>query len=124
MALVIAYDMYKECVTEPLAMEAFGIRKEDKIKVLDFHEFRGNCSKGGMDYNPAKQKYPGDQHMRNVTRLTLKKRVMLRDSTDGSLSVRTVGRPKRTQQVVELLTTECLKQFKKLLQITLDFAVI
>jgi len=46
MALVIAYDVYKECVTEPLAMEAFGIRKEDKIKVLDFYEFRKKLLKG------------------------------------------------------------------------------
>ena len=71
LALVIMYDMYKECATEPLALEAFGIRKEDNIKVLEFHELRGNCSKAGMEYNLAKQKYPGDEYMRHVRRLTL-----------------------------------------------------
>ena len=63
LALVIMYDKYKECDTESLVLQAFGIRQKDNIKVLDLHEFRGNCSKSGMEYNSAQQKYPGDEYM-------------------------------------------------------------
>ena len=66
--------MYRECVTEDLAKHAFGITAEDKIKVLDFHDFREKCSEAGMTYKPEQQKYPGNKDMKNITRLIKRKK--------------------------------------------------
>ena len=50
LALVVVYDMYKECVTKNLAIEVFRIKSGDITKVLDFHEFCGRCVEIGMVY--------------------------------------------------------------------------
>ncbi len=38
LAVVVAYGMYKECASEPLARAAFGIDPDD-IELLSFHDF-------------------------------------------------------------------------------------
>lgn len=39
LALVVVYDMYKEVATKRMALDFFGIGKEEKLQVLDFHNF-------------------------------------------------------------------------------------
>jgi hypothetical protein len=63
---VTAYDMYKECMSEPAALEAFGITPENlkQHPLLTFHEFREKLSTQGLEYNALKNNYPGDSKMR------------------------------------------------------------
>ena len=89
--------MYKEIATEKMSLDFFGINNQDDIKILSFHDFRSKIADQGMNYKPTNLSYPGDSKMRDVTRLTLKRRCMLKDSTDGNISVRSIGRPKNTK---------------------------
>jgi hypothetical protein len=69
LALVAAYDMYKEVVEEGFA--AFGFdSKEEAIQkcMLDFHSFRDQLAIQGLRYNPKDRKYKGDLAMRVNTK--------------------------------------------------------
>jgi hypothetical protein len=63
-AVTIAFDMYKECLTERKAQEFLGIAsdKSDRIErtVLNFHEYRYRLSIQGPTYSPQNLFYPGD----------------------------------------------------------------
>ena len=106
LALVVAYDMYKERITENLAMEAFGIGSGDIIKALDFHDFYERCAEIGMAYKPGKQEYLRNQFIQNVTGLTYKRQVMLQDSVDRDIFIRLAGWSKETQQLLEVLVID------------------
>jgi hypothetical protein len=73
LVVVIAYGMYKECASEPLARVAFGFEPEDpaSTEILSFHDFRDQLSAQGMSYSPVRRQYPGDSTMRHVTRLSI-----------------------------------------------------
>ena len=86
LAVVVAYGMYIECASEPLAMTAFGIDRAE-INVLSFHDFRDKASGQGLAYSPLQRQYPGDSAMRAVTR---------RSATQRRNSPRKAGRPKKT----------------------------
>jgi hypothetical protein len=90
LAVVTAYGMYKECASEPLAREAFGI--ENNADILSFHDFRDRLSAQGLGYSPIHRYYPGDAAMRAVTRLSAKQKKVYRKKDDGA---RQVGRPKK-----------------------------
>lgn len=72
LAILTAYDIYKECVTEMLAKAAIGDDK-DEVKLLSFlHDFRDKLSEQqGLGYAPTDTLYPGDSATRAVRRLTL-----------------------------------------------------
>ena len=53
LAVAVAYDFYKECMTETLALEVFEVQK-DKLKVMDFHMFKVKLSKQGLAYKVDK----------------------------------------------------------------------
>jgi hypothetical protein len=72
LAVVVAYGMYKECASEPLARAAFGFEPDDEpFQLLSFHDFRDKLSAQGLFYSPVEQCYPGDLAMRAVTRLSM-----------------------------------------------------
>jgi hypothetical protein len=70
LAIVVAYDMYKECAEGEICSEL----KIDPKKVMDFHTFRDRLSTQGLEYSPVFGRYPGDKAMRVYTRLSLKDR--------------------------------------------------
>ena len=71
LAVVVAYDMYKECKSE--AFEEFDLTEEQaKRSLLNFHEFREKLSTQGLKYHPKDQRYPGDSRMRPNTQLNKK----------------------------------------------------
>ena len=108
--LVTAYSFYKECATEPLALESFKIDKEkDKFKVLSFDQFLDRCAKQGLTYKITDCKYPGDKFMRANTVLPKKKRKYIQKS-DGSIEARKRGRPKIGEKVV---TTATYSQYEE-----------
>ena len=43
LAVVVAYDFYKECMTETLVLEAFEVQK-DELEVMDFHTLKVKLS--------------------------------------------------------------------------------
>lgn len=51
LAIVIAYDLYRECATEQHATQAFGICNDDELVVLDFHTFRDRLGSQGLNYS-------------------------------------------------------------------------
>jgi hypothetical protein len=57
LAVVVAYGMYKECTSAPLARLIFGI-DPDEIEVLSFHDFRDKLSAQGLGYSPVNRRYP------------------------------------------------------------------
>ena len=61
--------MYIECATEEGPREYFGIRNEDKLDILDFHDFRTRVALNGLKYNVTNCKYPGDNKMRKYNKL-------------------------------------------------------
>ena len=72
LAVVVAYDMYKECKSE--AFEEFDLTEEQaKRSLLNFHEFREKLSTQGLKYHPKDQRYPGDSRMRPNTQLNKKR---------------------------------------------------
>ena len=93
LAVVTAYGMYKECVTETLAKAAFGIDK-DEVKLLSFHDFRDKLSGQGLGYDPTNTFYPGDSAMRAVTRLTVAQK---KRASNGATITRGRGRPKKSE---------------------------
>ena len=111
LALVMAYDMYIECATEEEPRKYFSISKEDKLEVLDFHDFRTRVAQGGLQYNVTNCKYPGDEKMRNNTRLSKKRRSSTKNKSmvknaDGTISKRARGRPAKDQMVINRATQE------------------
>jgi hypothetical protein len=65
MAVTIAFDMCKECLTEKKAQEVFGITADEAQRiertVLNFHdEFRYKLSIQGTTYSPQNLFYPGN----------------------------------------------------------------
>ena len=105
--------MYKEIATEKKSLDFFGISNQDGIKILNFHDFRSKIADQGMNYKPKNLSYPGDSKMRDVTRLTLKRRCMLKDSTDGKISVRSIDRPEKTQKIIDKMTES---DYKKIIE--------
>ena len=98
LAIVVAYDMYKECVSEQLALTAFEIVPEDKLEVLSFHDFRDKLSDQGLKYKPSNRNYPGDSAMRAVTRMSAKQRKKSKGKQNGGAAARKPGRPKKTNE--------------------------
>jgi hypothetical protein len=104
LAVVMAYDMYLECIREKKALEAFGIDpKEDIVKLLTFHKFRDRLSTQGLKYSPIYCKYPGDLHMRVNTKK--------RKQPDGTVQKR--GRPRKGKGVIHAVTPNNVKDAKK-----------
>lgn len=68
LAVVIAYDVYKECCEGELQEEW----KNDNP--VDFFTFRETLSLQMLRYNPRSELYPGDEQMRAVTSLPRAKR--------------------------------------------------
>ena len=108
LAVVTAYGMYKECVTETLAKEAFGIAR-DEVKLLSFHDFRDKLSGQGLAYTPLNTIYPGDSAMRAVTRMTSAQQ---KQAYNGGKEKRPVGRPKKTRIDDEALPVVTPRQLK------------
>ena len=77
-AIVMAWDMYRECVTESQAHIAWGFDERDiaraKKSALDFKNFYGKLSLQALAYCPKQKHYLGDQNMREVTKLSKRKR--------------------------------------------------
>jgi hypothetical protein len=87
LAIVVAYDMYKECTEGEICSEW----KIDAKKVMDFHTFRDRLSTQGLEYSPISGRYPGDKAMRVYTKLSLKDRQKIFQET--ALPKRKAGRP-------------------------------
>jgi len=98
---VTAYDMYKECMTEPAALEAFGITPEDQKKhpLLSFHEFRERLATQGLQYNPLNNNYPGDSKMRAVTQQAKNKRARALFDEEPRRRGRPIKENRRAQEV-------------------------
>jgi hypothetical protein len=89
LAVVVAYDMYKEIVEEAWAQFGFATKQEAMKKcMLDFHAFRDQLAMQGLRYNPEAQKYKGDMAMRVNTK---RKKAPLKEGQK-----RAVGRPRKT----------------------------
>ena len=111
LAVVVAYDFYKECINEPLAREAFGFNESDKINVMDFHEFKVKLSKQGISYTVNNKVYDGDKFMRSATKLH-KQKLRVKNK-DGSSSDRKRGRPKKDEKIDKRVCSEVFKEEKK-----------
>ena len=70
LAIVVAYDMYKECAEGTICSEW----KIQPKKVMDFHTFRDRLSTQGLEYSPSFGRYPGDRAMRVYRKLSVKER--------------------------------------------------
>jgi hypothetical protein len=94
LAVVVAYGMYKECASEPLARAAFGFEPDDEpFQLLSFHDFRDKLSGQGLAYSPLQRRYPGDSAMRAVTRLSMtQQKRMFKNKNEER---RKPGRPKK-----------------------------
>jgi hypothetical protein len=88
LAIVVAYDMYKECAEGEICSEW----KINPKKVMDFHTFRDRLSTQGLEYSPIFGRYPGDKAMRVYTKLSLKDRQDMFQEPE-ILPRRTAGRP-------------------------------
>ena len=64
LALVMAYDMHIECATEEDPRECFGMCNEDKLDIINFHDFRTRVALTGLNHDATNCKYPGDNKMR------------------------------------------------------------
>jgi len=73
MAVVVAYDMYKECLLEARAQDFIKFDEEDKKRAkkqsLSFYGFRQRLSLQALSYAPENQYYPGDKNFRVVTQI-------------------------------------------------------
>ena len=83
----------------------------DKFEVLDFHDFRTRVAQGGLKYNVTDCKYPGNEKMRNNTRLSKKRRSSSQNKSmvqnkDGTITTRARGRPAKDQKVINRATQE------------------
>jgi hypothetical protein len=97
LAVVVAYSMYQECCEGHL-------NPNWKIaKPLTFWEFREILSVQMLSYNPQACKYPGDEKMRAVTRMSKSQRM-------SQAPKRPRGRPTLIQQAAGRLVTPV--QFK------------
>ena len=65
LAIVVAYDMYKEHAEGEICSDW----KIEPKKVMDFHTFRDRLSTQGLSYSPVYGRYPGDKAMRVYTKL-------------------------------------------------------
>lgn len=70
LGLVVAYDMYKDCVEGYLDREWFVPAKER----MNFHQFRDVLSEQMLRYNPQMKKYLGDESFRTYRKQTKKQR--------------------------------------------------
>lgn len=61
--VLVAYDMYLECVEGGLAPEW----KLDTEEIMTLHDFHQELSSQMLNYHPSKRLYPGDAHMRDST---------------------------------------------------------
>ena len=69
LALVVAYEMYCECVEEGYASFGFETKEEATINcMLNFVAFRSKMALQGLHYHPEELKYPGDEEMRVNTK--------------------------------------------------------
>ena len=50
LAIMVVYDLYKEYITESLALEAFRFDQKDEINVMDFHTFKVDFLNQGLLY--------------------------------------------------------------------------
>ena len=83
MAIVVTYDIYKECCEGELSCEW-------KIEQpVDFFTFRDILSKQMCEYDSKNQKYPGDEKMRSVTILSKKRRATYAQGARKSKHIRT-----------------------------------
>jgi len=90
LAVVVAYDMYREAATGSLC---------DEWKVarpMGFHEFRDRLSGQMLSYSPTKRAYPGDSQFRAATKQAHKRRLHTnarhgRQKKQGKLSATTVA---------------------------------
>jgi len=76
LGLVVAYDMYKDCV-EGYLEDEWTVPKKQR---MSFHQFREVLSEQMLTYNPRMKKYLGDDSFRTFRKQTKKKR----DSNDSS----------------------------------------
>jgi hypothetical protein len=78
MAVVIAYDMYKECLLEARAHEFFKFDEQQMDRAtkqaLSFYDFRPKLSIQALAYAPENQYYPGDKIYRVVTQMSKERR--------------------------------------------------
>jgi hypothetical protein len=110
LAVVVAYGMYKECVSEPLARAAFGFEADDPVDLLSFHDFRDQLSAQGLAYSPVNRRYPGDSAMRAVTRLSMSQQKKAYKKKDGV--ARKPGRPKKDEEAKDDAHVVTPKQLK------------
>ena len=89
LAIVVAYDMYKECAEGEICSEW----KIEKKKVMDFHTFRDRLSTQGLSYSPVYGRYPGDKAMRVYTKLSLKDRKGVYGEDENDRPRKKAGRP-------------------------------
>ena len=69
LAVVVAYDMYREAASGSLGDEW---RVE---RMMDFHQFRDRLSGQMLNYHPVKRVYPGDAQFRVSTKQDTKRRL-------------------------------------------------
>ncbi|KAG7349516.1 hypothetical protein IV203_012113 [Nitzschia inconspicua] len=72
LAVAVAYDIYKECLTETAAQEFWQLTDLEKKrnKPLFFFDFRDKLSQQACWYSPVNQYYPGDKNFRVVTAMS------------------------------------------------------
>ena len=85
MAIVIAYDIYRECTEGNLNQQW------KMTKVASFFTFRDKLAEQMLNYSPKHRRYPGDNAMRTSTQQNQKKRGA--SSSDSSYSPVARGRP-------------------------------
>jgi hypothetical protein len=68
MAVCVAYDMYKECLTDGNAQEYWKLSEQEmrkaKKELMSFYSFQDKLSLQGLQYDPVQQCYPGDKDLR------------------------------------------------------------
>jgi hypothetical protein len=105
LAVVVAYGMYKECASKPLARAAFGFEADDEpFQLLSFHNLRDRLSGQGLAYPPLQRHYPGDFAMRAVTRLLMsQQKRIFKNKNDVA---RKPGRPKNKPRMTRMLSRQ------------------
>jgi hypothetical protein len=95
LAIVTAYDMYKECSEGKLDKDWEVLDKKGKHSPVSFHVFRETLARQMLRYNPADKKYLGDDKFRANTKLKKNKRglspVPTAPAADGTITCTAAG---------------------------------
>ena len=102
MAVVIAYDIYKECAEGLMRAGEWKLNK-----IVSFHRFREKLATQMLAYDPKDLKYPGDERFRAVTSIHKSRRTKRKLEEDFS---RTGSSSRTTASNRSVVSKETIKK--------------